>query len=66
MSRGDIGDGWYSVLTGLAMLVVAFLLGSVSTSDDPAALVVAVVLALTGVWQLERGLRSERQRRGAG
>jgi hypothetical protein len=31
--------------------------------SDPAAPVVAVVLFLTGVWQLERGLRAEFQRR---
>jgi hypothetical protein len=37
-------------------------LASVSR-DDPAAGVVGVVFFLAGAWQLERGLRSEFQRR---
>ena len=61
MSKGHLSAGWYSVLTGLALLYVAYLLGSVP--GDAAALPVAVVLAVTGVWQLERGLRAELQRR---
>ena len=62
MSRGDISDGWYSILTGAAMLLVAYALGSVG-HDDRAAWAVAVVLLVVGVWQLERGVRSELARR---
>jgi len=61
MSFGVVSPGWYSVLTGVAMLYVALLLGTVS--GDAAAAYVAVALVLTGVWQLERGLRAEFQRR---
>jgi hypothetical protein len=61
MSTGVLSAGWYSVLTGLALLYVAYLLGS--GSGDAAAPFVAVALAVAGVWQLERGLRSEFQRR---
>jgi DMSO reductase anchor subunit len=62
LSRGVISAGWYAILTGVAMLFVAWALASVG-GQDPAAPVVAVVLAVTGVWQLERGLRAEFQRR---
>jgi hypothetical protein len=62
MSTGVLSAGWYSVLTGLALLFVAYALGTVS-GDDAAALPVAVALAVTGLWQLERGLRAEFQRR---
>jgi hypothetical protein len=61
MSLGLLSAGWRSVLTGLAFLYVAYLLGSVS--GDEAAPIVAVVLAVAGAWQLERGLRAEFQRR---
>ena len=57
-----LSPGWYSILTGVAMFLVAYLLGSVS-GDDAAAPFVAVVLAVTGAWQLERGLRAEFRRR---
>jgi hypothetical protein len=63
MSMGVLSVGWYAILTGLALLYVAYVLGSVSADDDGAAPLVAVVMALTGVWQLERGLRAEFQRR---
>ena len=43
------------------MLYVAYLLASVS--GDAAAPIVAVALAVTGVWQLERGVRAELRRR---
>ena len=56
MSMGVVSAAWYSVLTGGALLYVAYLLGSVS--GDSAAPFVAVALAVTGVWQLERGLRA--------
>ncbi len=62
MSTGVLSAGWYSILTGLALLFVAYMLGTVS-GDDAAALPVAIVLAVTGLWQLERGLRAEFQRR---
>ncbi len=54
--------GWSSILTGLALLYVAYVLGSVS-EDDAAAMPVGVALGVTGIWQLERGLRAEFQRR---
>lgn len=61
MSTGILSAGWNSVLTGLAMLFAAYVLGSVP--GDAAAPFVAVTLAVTGVWQLEHGLRAEFQRR---
>jgi glycerol uptake facilitator-like aquaporin len=61
MSTGVLSPGWYSVLTGLALLYVAYALGSVS--GDAAAPIVALALAVTGAWQLRRGLRAEFQRR---
>ncbi|KRE99119.1 hypothetical protein ASG88_15420 [Nocardioides sp. Soil777] len=62
LSWGVPSRGWYSVLTGVALVVVALGLATASGSD-PAAPIVAVVLFLAGVWQLERGLRAEFQRR---
>ena len=62
MSKGVLSAGWNSILTGLAMLYVAYLLGSVS-SDDAAAPYVAVVSAVAGAWQVERGVRAELRRR---
>jgi uncharacterized membrane protein YfcA len=62
LSRGMLSAGWYSILTGLVLFIVGVALASVA-SDDPAAGVVGVVLLLAGVWQLERGVRSEFQRR---
>ena len=61
MSTGVLSSGWYSVLTGSVMLYVAFLLGSVP--GDAAAPFVAVALAVTGLWQLGRGVRAEFHRR---
>ena len=58
LSMGVPSPGWYAILTGCALLFVAYALGSVS-ADDPAAPYAAVVLALTGLWQLERGVRIE-------
>ena len=60
--KGVISVGRYAILTGLALLVVGWALASVS-AVDPAADVVGVVALLAGVWQLERGVRSEFQRR---
>ena len=62
LSKGVISAGWYSILTGLVLLVVGLALASVS-GDDRVAGVVSVVAFLGGVWQIERGLRSEFQRR---
>ena len=61
MSVGVLSAGWYSILTGLALLYVAYLLGS--ATGDAAAPFVAITLGVLGVWQLERGLRAEFQRR---
>lgn len=63
ISTGLLSAGWYAVLTGLALLYAAFMVGSVPGDDDAAAMFVAVALAVTGVWQLESGLRAEFQRR---
>ena len=62
LSKGVISAGWYAILTGLALLYVGWGLASAS-GGDRAAGVVSVVALLAGVWQLERGLRSEFQRR---
>jgi tetrahydromethanopterin S-methyltransferase subunit C len=62
LSKGVISAGWYSILTGLVLVLVGLALASVAR-DDPAAGLVGVLLLLMGVWQLERGLRSEFQRR---
>jgi hypothetical protein len=63
LSKGVISPGWYSILTGLALLLVGIGLASISLSADPVAGVVGLVFVLAGLWQLERGLRSEFQRR---
>ena len=62
LSKGVLSAGWYSILTGLVLLILGLALASVS-GDDHAAGVVGVVSFLAGGWQLERGLRSELQRR---
>ena len=62
LSRGVISAGWYAILTGLALLVVGLALASVA-GDDTAAGVVGVACFAGAWWQLERGLRSEFQRR---
>lgn len=64
LSKGVISPGWYSILTGVAMLVVAFLVGS-AVGTDPAAPFVGLGFGVAGVWLTERGLRSEFQRRRA-
>jgi len=63
MAMGMLSAGWYSILTGAVLLYLAYVLGSVSWSDDKAAPFVAAALGVTGVWQLARGLRAEFQRR---
>jgi hypothetical protein len=62
LSKGVLSAGWYSILTGLTLLILALALASVS-SDDHAAGPVALVVFLAAAWQVERGLRSEFQRR---
>jgi hypothetical protein len=61
LSKGVISPGWYSILTGVAMLLVAYLVGS-AVHTDPAALPVGLTLGVVGVWSIERGIRSEVQR----
>jgi hypothetical protein len=62
MAEGQIGAGWYAILTGIVMLVVASALASAGDTD-PVAPYVAVVLAVTGPWSLGRGaLRVHRDR----
>jgi hypothetical protein len=56
LSKGVVSSGWYSILTGLALLVVGFALGSVK-GDDPAAGPVGGASFLAGLWQLQRGVR---------
>jgi hypothetical protein len=51
------------VLTGLALLVVGWVLGQVPFGDDPAAGVVGVVAILAGAFMVQRGLRVEFLRR---
>jgi hypothetical protein len=61
MSTGVLSPGWSAIVTGAALLYVAYLLASVS--GDAAAPYVAVLLAIAGVWQVGRGSRAEVQRR---
>jgi hypothetical protein len=61
MSKGVLTPGWYSILTGLVMLYVAYLLGSVADTDA-AAPFVAVAFGAGGVGMTVRGIRSERRR----
>ena len=63
LSKGVVSPGWYSILTGLALLLLGIGLASISLSTDPAAGAVGLVFFLAGLWQLERGLRSEFRRR---
>ena len=65
MTIGVISDGWYAILTGLVLLLLAYLLGSVPWDVDPAATLVAMAFLVMGLWQLTRGLSAEfpRQRK---
>lgn len=58
LSKGVLSRGWYAVLTGLAMLFVVWLIAPIADTD-PAVPAVAVVLALTGIWSIACGLRSQ-------
>ena len=62
LSKGVISPGSYAVLTGVAMLAVVWLIAPVA-HDDPAVPVVALVMAVGGIWSISRGVRLERERR---
>jgi hypothetical protein len=62
MSKGVISRGWNSILTGVALLYVAYLLRGVGDTDS-AAPFVAVALGVAGVWMTARGIWSEFRRR---
>jgi hypothetical protein len=55
MTIGVMSDGWYAILTGLVLLLLAYLLGRVSWDVDPAATFVAMAFLVLGLWQLARG-----------
>jgi hypothetical protein len=59
MTIGVLSEGWYSILTGLALLLLAYVLGRVPWDVDPAASLVATGFLAMGLWQLTRGLRAE-------
>lgn len=63
MAKGLLSAGWYSILTGLVLLCLAYVLGRIPWDFDRAAPFVSVAFAATGLWQLTRGLRAEFQRR---
>ena len=63
MTMGLLSDGWYSILTGLVLLLLAYVLGRVQWDVDPAANLVATAFLVIGLWQLTRGLRAECPRR---
>jgi hypothetical protein len=62
LSKAVPSPGRYSIWTGLAMLYVAWLIAPASDTDW-AVPFVALALAITGVWSIERGFGLERQRR---
>jgi hypothetical protein len=62
LSKGVLSPGWNSIVTGVAFVFLAYPLGT-AAEEDSAAPFVAVLLAVTGAWQLERGLRAEFRRR---
>lgn len=59
LSKGVLSAGWDSALTGVALLVVGSVLGSVPLDQDRAAGFVGVAAFLAGAWMLQRGLRAE-------
>jgi hypothetical protein len=62
LTRGVPSPGWSSVLTGLALLVVASLLGY-DADQEPVLFVAGVAVGVAAVWMIERGLRAEYARR---
>ena len=63
MTIGVLSHGWYAILTGLVLLLLAYVLGSVPWDVDPAARLVSMAFLVIGLWQLAQGLRAELQRR---
>lgn len=62
MATGVIGRDWYAVLTGVAMLYLAWVLSS-ALAGDPVSPLVAALFVITGGWQLASGVRGLRRRR---
>ena len=56
-----VTSGWFSIWTGLVLLYVAYLLGTVSPVDAVAPYT-AVIAAALGLWQLGSGVRAEVRR----
>ena len=63
LSKGVVSAGWNSILTGLVLLYVGWMLGSTPLDQDPFAGHVGVGAFLAGAWMFQRGLRSEFMRR---
>lgn len=63
IATGVLSAGWYSILTGVVLLYLAYVLGMTPWDVDRAAPFASVAFAATGLWQLTRGLRAEFQRR---
>ena len=62
LAKGQIGPGWYAILTGLVMLGLAHVLSSAGDTDAVAPYG-AGVLAIPGLWSLASGaLRLRRDR----
>jgi hypothetical protein len=62
LAKGQIGPGWYAILTGLVMLDLAYVLSQAGDTDAVAPYV-AGVLAIIGLWSLvSGGLRLRRDR----
>jgi hypothetical protein len=62
LAKGQIGPGWYAILTGIVMLDLAYVLSG-ARDTDAAAPYVAGVLAITGLWSLASGWRRLRRDR---
>lgn len=63
MTTGVLSDGWYAILTGLVLLLLAYVLGRVPWDTDPAARLVSLAFVVLGLWHARRGLRAELARR---
>ena len=61
LAKGQIGPGWYAILTGLVMLDLAYVLSRAGDTDAVAPYV-AGILAITGLWSLGKRLRLRRDR----